>query len=125
MNDRNEKKPAELPSDLLRALIRERTHHRLERRVYASIHEGHPVPDSVVEQIRRLMEEWESRGLPEDGADLQWAGQLLKWAQGIETDENPDRVKGAPAPFNPAELSAIERLIHDRRSIRRWIRRRS
>ena len=120
MNDGNEKNTAELPSDLLRALIRERTHHRLERRVYASIHQGHPIPTSVVELIRRLMEEWERRGLPDDGADLQWAGQLLKWAEGIETDEKPDRVRGVPTTFNKTELSAIQRLIYDRRSIRRW-----
>jgi nitroreductase len=100
-----------LPDDVLRAVIRERTHHLLEDAVQDATAAGAPVHGS--DTVRGLLEVWRERGLALDGADLQWAGELLQMA-----DSGQRSI--APAPPVLHDAAEVMDLLAGRRSIRSW-----
>ena len=110
----------EMPPELLRAIIREHTHHRLEEPVYRWIHEGKAPPPGLGEGIRQLLNIWTERGLPEDGADLTWTRRLLTLAGELNAGAHPSLKTRAIRPFSRTERRAAEKLIFTRRSVRRW-----
>src|SRR5919202_238146 len=110
----------EMPPEVLRSIVRENTHHRLEEPVYESLHEGKPPRVGLGDGIRHLLEIWEERGLPPDGADLDWSRQLVDLADALKSGERPTLETPPVRPFSESELSTVEKLLIERRSIRRW-----
>ena len=67
------------PDDILRAVIRERTHHLLEEAVQAPAATSGPIHGA--DTVRGLLDAWQERGLAPEGDDLQWARTLLQMAE--------------------------------------------
>src|SRR2546421_8628337 len=110
----------EMPPEVLRSILREKTHHRLEEPLYKSLYEGKALAPSAGDDIRHLLEIWNKRGLAEQGADLEWARQLLELADQVKRGESPIPDNSPPHPLSAHERAVVERVIFERRSIRHW-----
>ncbi len=103
----------ELPSELLRAVIRERTHHLLEGAVQEAVHSGQPEKLHGVKTVEGLLRVWEERGLPLETDDLAWVRTLLR-----ASEEHPQGSAGRA--FDETDVQMVRALIRERRSIRFW-----
>lgn len=101
------------PTDLLRAVLRERAHHLLEGHVQEALVSGQPIDASRLKTVECLLKIWVDRGLPTSGEDLSWVRRLLDWAK---TTPEQCPTKG----FDDEEIQAVRRAILERRSIRFW-----
>src|SRR5436309_8747547 len=79
----------DMTPEVLRAIIRENTHHRLEEPVYMAWHNGTPPRAALGDGIRHLLEIWQERGLPREGADFDWSQQLLEMADELKAGARP------------------------------------
>ena len=105
---------------VLRSLLRERVHHTVECRLYPAVFGGKKLNAGPEETARRLLQVWQERKLPEDGADIRWAKQLFLMYDQILAGQKPAFAGALPAPLPAAEQKAVERLIINRRSFRQW-----
>ncbi len=105
---------------VLRALLRERVHHTVETRLYPAIYGGKLLKPGVEETARRILKVWQERKLPEEGADVMWAKQLLKLYDQFQAGQKPSFEGTRPEPLAESEQKVVEKLIINRRSFRQW-----
>jgi nitroreductase len=105
---------------LLRAVLRERTHHTFEYALYRALFGTGRLPAGAVAKIEELLALCRARGLADDLPDVRWARRLLELAKAVQRGERPEIGAEPPRPFPPADLRAVERVIFTRRSIRLW-----
>ena len=111
----------EMDPMLLRALLRERTHHTIEFKLnlYCK-NPATPIPDTFGETVRRILDVWEERSLDPDCPDVLWARKMLGMAEKTQLRE-PVVIDGQmPRRLHDGELKLIDELIFTRRSIRNW-----
>jgi nitroreductase len=105
---------------LLRAMIRERTHHSVSVQLHHALAHGRrPSPDLGL-QLRALLAVWEERGLPTDYPDLAWTRTVLDSAERASRGEAVDLSAYAWQNLAPREVAAMQRVIKERRSVRVW-----
>ncbi len=111
-----------LDSVILRALLRERTHHNIEVPLYPTLLKwtGKPIPTFGL-QTQMVFDAWRERGLPEDDPDIQWVKEYLAIAEKIRTGLKVDLKIPLPPPFTKNEMAVVNKLIHTRCSIRDWL----
>ena len=111
-----------LDSVILRALLRERTHHNIEVPLYPTLLKwtGKPIPTFGL-QTQMVFDAWRERGLPEDDPDIQWVKEYLAIAEKIRTGQKVDLKIPLPTPFTNDEMAVVNKLIHTRCSIRDWL----
>ncbi len=110
----------QLDPDVLRSIIRERTHHTVEVVLYPAICGGGELSSGVGQQVRDLLEVWRERGLPEDLPDIQWSKDLLQAAEAVQEGREPDLELIGPCPYDEEEMGVVDDLIFSRRSIRKF-----
>jgi len=107
---------------LLRALLRERTHHNVEVPFYPTLLEwkGNPIA-GFGQQAQMVFDAWRERGFTEDAPDIQWAKEYLALAAKIRDGEKIEWDEPLPTPFTDQEMAVVNKLLYERRSIRNWI----
>jgi nitroreductase len=112
----------QLEPEVLRALLRERTHHNIEVPLYTTLlkWKGDPIPTFGL-QTQMVFDTWQARGLPEDEPDIQWVKEYLAIAGRLRVGEKVDLNIPLPAPFSPEEMEAVNKLIYARCSVRDWL----
>jgi nitroreductase len=106
---------------LLRALIHERAHHVIEVSIYQILKGERKAPPNYGEQVKILLDIWEERGMLMDLPDIKWAKKYLKYAEAIKEGNTIHLDTEMPETFLPKEMETVEKLLFERRSIRRWI----
>jgi nitroreductase len=107
----------------LRALLRERTHHTIEIPIYGILQGKDRAPKDFGWQVRFLLDIWRKRGLPVEAPDLQWAQELLGYAEKLGAGEPVPVKTELPLAFSDQEMAAVKKLIFERRSVRSWVER--
>jgi nitroreductase len=112
----------ELEPEVLRALLRERTHHNIEVPLYTTLlkWKGDSIPTFGL-QTQMVFDAWQARGLPEDEPDIHWVKEYLAIAARLRVGEKVDLNIPLPAPFSPEEMAAVNKLIYARCSVRDWL----
>lgn len=105
---------------LLRAVIRERTHHTLEHPLYPIIAGSMEPPSDLGASVRLMLDVWEKRGLDGNLPDILWAKTLVKMADQVASGKMPEVDGQRPRRFSETEEKTVEELIFRRRSIRHW-----
>ncbi len=105
--------------DLLRALMRERTHHTIEVPFYSLLANGKKdaIPAFGL-QAQMVFDVWKSRNLPLDEPDLLWVQDYLAIAQKVRNGEPVIWNEKPQEPFTEDEMKVVEKLIYGRHSIR-------
>jgi nitroreductase len=103
-----------------RARFRERVHHTLEIQTYAAIDSGKRLSASQTDKIRGLMQIWEEKGLPKDAPDLQWAAELVCFAEQCQAEKKVDLTRFTPKRLSQADVQAFDNILYERRSVRHW-----
>ncbi len=119
-NNRDKEELLNLDPDVLRSIIRERTHHTVEIFLYPAIFGDETLSPEVGKQVRELLDVWRERELPEDLPDIQWAKKLLCAAEEVRKGRQPDLDLSVPRPYEEGEMRVAEDLIFARRSIRQF-----
>jgi len=104
---------AQLPHDVLRAVVRERAHHLLEGSLQEALLSGDLSDVRGAGTVRRLLQVWKEQGLPANSDDLRWLTTMLDWAAS-GPQQHPAQA------FTQEEVELVRRLIQDRRSVRFW-----
>lgn len=109
----------ELDEDLLRALLRERTHHNIEVPFYSLLAKGlnKPIPAFGL-QAKLVYDVWVERGFSTEDPDLQWAQEYQVIAAKVRNGEKIEWAEPMPEPFTPEEIKVVEKLLYQRHSIR-------
>jgi nitroreductase len=106
---------------ILRAIIRERTHHTIEVLIYRILAGKMGVPPDFGEAVERLLDIWRRRGLPTDAPDIRWALNYLGMARMLRGGGSLELEFEPPEPFKEDEMRVVEKLLYGRRSIRQWL----
>ena len=111
-----------LEPTLLRALLRERTHHNIEVPLYPTLlkWKGKPISTFGL-QTQIVFDVWRERGLPEDEPDIEWVKEYLAIAEKIRAGEKVELDVSLPIPFTEEEMAVVNKLIYSRCSIRDWL----
>lgn len=109
-----------LEPEILRALIRERTHHTIEVLIYPIIYGRMRPPPRLGEEVKVLLDIWKERGLSLSDPDIIWAGRYLELAEAVRRGEVPKLDTEIVKPFGEGEMEVVKKLIFGRRSIRQW-----
>lgn len=112
----------EMEPTLLRALLRERTHHNIEVPLYPTLLKwaGKPISTFGL-QTQIVFDVWRERGLPEDEPDIEWVKEYLAIAEKVRVGEKPELNVSLPTPFTDEEMAVVNKLIYGRCSFRDWI----
>ncbi len=105
----------------LRALFRERVHHTIEVKLYPILRGEKNVPPGFGRQPRLILDVWRERGFPEDEPDMEWGMQHIELAEKLRAGHSLSPELPLPRAFGPAELTVVEKLLRERRSVRDWI----
>lgn len=110
---------SEIPTSVLRALIREKVHHTLDTAVELFAKKNKAASPTLGRPARELLDEWERRHLPRDRPDLAWA---YTWLEIGREYAQTQRYANPPHPpaLKPTDLAVVEKAIRNRRSIRIW-----
>ena len=118
----------DIPDDLmemepacLRALFRERIHHCIEVEIYPILRGSKKLPPRFGLQPQLILEVWKERGFSDDDPDFQWGKKYLELAAKLRAGETIEIDEPLPTPFTEAEMTVVQKLIWDRRSVRDWI----
>lgn len=104
----------------LRAILHERTHHTIEVMIYRILKGKLKKPPDLGGQAKTLLDIWKKRGLPTDAPDLQWCVRYVELADRLNAGESVNLGTMLPEPFSDAEMAAVKKLLHERRSIRQF-----
>jgi len=105
---------------LLRAILREKTHHTLEYPLFQAVYNNKRPSPRMGASVRELLEIWAERGLNTNHQDLEWSRDLLALSERYLKGES-GRVNGPPqVPPEAQDAERLQKLIRDRRSIRVW-----
>ncbi len=112
-----------LDENVLRALLHERTHHTIEVFLYRILQGKRSTPPAFGKQAQQLLEVWESRNLATDSPDITWCRQLIEIAQKVQAGKQVILATQVPEAFSTREMTAVRKLLYDRRSIRQFTER--
>jgi nitroreductase len=110
-----------MDSVTLRALIRNKAHNldNQMQRYILNPERTKIVMANTRKTLRFALDAWEKRGHDMDKADINYAYDSLR--RGEEFDGSPIYHESPPhEPFNESDLKAVERVIFERRSVRRF-----
>ena len=117
----------DIPTDVLRAVLRERTHHTIEVYIWDALNGVPPAdwlgppPARLGDETKPLLAAWMERGLPIQGLpDVEYAADMLWLSDEINAGRTPILQTKFPEAFSDQEMQVVEKLIKDRRSIRRF-----
>ena len=112
----------QMEPDLLRALLRERTHHNIEVPFYTTLlkWKGNPIRTFGL-QAQIVFDAWKDRGFTMDDPDIEWVKEYLALAEKIRNGEKIELDIPLPTPFNDEEMAVVNKLIWGRCSFRDWI----
>lgn len=112
----------EMNPTVLRALLRERTHHTIEVPIYAILARGQTkaVPNFGL-QAQMVYDVWKERGFTEHDPDIEWIREYLSLAQKIREGEGIEWTTPVPAAFTEEEMAVVHKLLYERRSVRDWM----
>ena len=112
----------QLEPTLLRALLRERTHHNIEVPLYTTLlkWKGNPIRIFGL-QTQAVFDAWKERGFTLDDPDIEWAKEYLALAEKVRNGEKIEMNLPLPTPFNDEEMAVVNKLIYGRCSFRDWI----
>ena len=89
-----------LDEDLLRALLRERTHHNIEVPLYTVLANGQKQAVPIFGlQAQMVYDAWVERGLPVTDPDFEWVKDNLEIAAKIRSGEKVEWELPLPEPF--------------------------
>jgi nitroreductase len=108
--------------EVLRAIIRERTHHTVEGIVYLALEDRIDVHPDHGGLLHHLLSVWKERGFSMDHPDLQWTVKLLGILEKSREDEKSETVLESPRRLTDEELKTVDEVIFKRRSIRTFTR---
>ncbi len=103
-----------------RARFRERCHHTMEIQVYASAGSHKPLRETQTNTADLFLEVWHERGLSEDLPEYVYAMKIREFAQQLKEGQDIDLTPFLPVPLSSEELSGFERVLYERRSVRKW-----
>jgi nitroreductase len=109
-----------IDENVLRALLHERTHHTIEVFLYRVLQGKRSPPIAFGEQAQQLLKIWESRNLAIDSSDIQWCRQLIEIANRVTAGEHVKISTQIPEAFSTREMTAVKKLLYERRSIRQF-----
>jgi len=104
--------------ELLRAIIRERTHHTVEESVYRGLEGKLTIRPDHGDLVKHLLDIWKERGLMLNYPDLIWADQLISALEEIKQGRMPKLQLETPKSFSEEEMIVVKKTIFNRRSIR-------
>ena len=107
---------------LLRSLFRERIHHTIEVEIYPILLGKKKMPPGFGLQPQLIYDVWKERGFSDEGDDFEWAKKYLDYARRMRNGEKVKIDVPLPVPFNKAEMTAVEKLLYTRTSIRDWVK---
>ena len=112
----------QMEPDLLRALLRERTHHNIEVPFYTTLlkWKGNPIRTFGL-QAQIVFDAWKERGFTLDDPDIEWVKEYLALAEKIRNGGKIELNIPLPTPFNDEEMAVVNKLIWGRCSFRDWI----
>ncbi|MFC1955290.1 nitroreductase family protein [Chloroflexota bacterium] len=112
----------QMEPDLLRALLRERTHHNIEVPFYTTLlkWKSNPIRTFGL-QAQIVFDAWKERGFTLDDPDIEWVKEYLALAEKIRNGEKIELNIPLPTPFNDEEMAVVNKLIYGRCSFRDWI----
>jgi len=105
---------------LLRAILRERTHHTIEVMIYAILEGKLKKPPGFGRQAKTVLDIWKRRGLPTAAPDLQWCTRYVKLADRLNEGKSVTLDTELPSPFSREEMKTVRKLFYERRSIRQF-----
>jgi len=105
---------------LLRALLRERTHHSIEVELYPILLGHKKRPETFGLQVELILDVWQERGLLMAGDDFDWVMENVEVARKLRAGEEVKIEYDLPEPFTKEEMKVVRKLIWERRSIRDW-----
>lgn len=105
---------------MLRAILRERTHHTIEVMIYAILSGRLEKPVGLGRQAKTILEIWKNRGLPTDAPDIKWCTRYVKLADRLNEGKTIKLDTELPSPFSGEEMKLVKKLLHERRSIRQF-----
>jgi nitroreductase len=108
----------EIDPELLRAIIRERTHHTVEEPVYRILEGKMAIRPDHGNLVKHLLDIWKDRGLSLDYPDIKWADQLISTLDEIKQGRTPMIQMDTPKSLLEEELIVVKKTIYNRRSIR-------
>lgn len=108
--------------ELLRALLRERVHHNIEVPFYPLIRKwkGDPKP-KFGQQAQLVFNVWKERGFTQNDPDIIWARKYIDLAKKIRSGEEIEWNVLPSKSFSNKEIELLDKIIHERCSIRDWI----
>lgn len=107
---------------ILRALLRERTHHNIEVPLYPLLVRGQTKPVPVFGlQTQLVYDVWKERGFSDEDPDIQWVKEYLALAEKIRAGEKIEWDLPVQTPFTEEEMAVVHKLLYERRSIRDWV----
>ena len=105
---------------ILRAIIHERVHHTIEVNIYRILARKRGISPNFGETGELLMDIWKRRGLPTDAPDIKWAIKYVELARILRKTGEIELDTVLPEPFSEGEMSTVEKLLYERRSIRQF-----
>lgn len=112
----------EMDKVVLGGLLRERVHHNIEVPLYTTLLKWKCNPIlSFGLQAQTVFDIWCERGFSLDTPDLEWANNYIAIAAKVRAGEKIDLRENLPVPFTDDEMTVVNKLIYERRSIRDWI----
>lgn len=117
----------DMPVDVLRAVFRERTHHTVEVYIWDALNGVPPEdwlgppPTQLGDETKPLLAAWVERGLPiQSLPDVEYGVDMLWLSDEVNAGRTPILQTKLPEPFSEDEMKTMEKLIKERRSIRRF-----
>jgi nitroreductase len=103
-----------------RARFRERTHHTLEIQVYAAAYRKKKLSPRQADTARKLSELWRQKGIPTSHHDYRLVQQFIAFADTLAKGEPVDLSPYAPQPLTKDAEDAFFTIVHERRSVREF-----
>src|SRR5208337_1577942 len=111
---------SKLDKDLLRTIVRERTHHTLEIPLYEILRGKRNITSDFAHIVRDLFSIWKSYGIANQCPDMDYVQKLLGIVEQVKRGEKVNLKPEPIAPFSDSDIKTVERLLLERRSIRAW-----
>ena len=110
-----------LAPEEFRAYFRQRIHVSLQKDLFWVIHNDKKLNPKFLETARKLISIWQERGLPLDAPDYLWGVEALEIAENwVNHEIKPDFSQYASYRLTESELTAFDKVIAERRSVRTW-----
>lgn len=107
----------------LRAILHERTHHKIEVLLYRILKEKMKKPPNLGNQAKLALNIWKARGLPVNSPEIQWSMKYVELADKLNTGETLRLNTKLHTPFTDLEMKTVKKLLYTRKSIRQFARR--